>query len=207
MNKPDPEKSPKQNTLSTEELFQFRSKFEQAEKLTKEVEEFCDEVAIPAINELRYAGYHLSVALVDDLTSPDQELIKATNHCRRATYDAASAGIGAAMLSIDEFAEEYRVLAISDVIDGWTAKKAKVNQIRDMIPTGRTTEADKDRDYHHQAEAFRNLKEIYRELDAGRDDLNRKIEDQVRQSRRFVTNIAITVILGLAGIITAITLA
>lgn len=197
---------PKQD-LPQSKFVELRDKFEQAEKLTKEVEEFNDEVVIPAINELRYAGYHLSIALVDDLDDPVGEIVKATNHCRRATYDAASAGISAAILFVETFVDEFSGVVISEVITDWPAKLARVHEIQDNIPEGRVKDVDKDRDYEKQAQSFRDIKGIYRELVAARDDLNLKLTESRKESRRFVVNLAFAAAIGIASIIVAILLA
>ena len=44
----------------------YRASYADADQLSREVSNFRDDVAIPANNELRYAGYHLLQAIGDD---------------------------------------------------------------------------------------------------------------------------------------------
>lgn len=45
--------------LALEDYRRLRDEYDTADKVMKEVRAFVDEAGIPAINELRYAGYHL----------------------------------------------------------------------------------------------------------------------------------------------------
>ncbi len=63
------------------------------EKRLKKVEHLTSEVAIPAINQLRYAGQHLVRILGDCSQTPQKELEQAENHCKRASFDACEDGL------------------------------------------------------------------------------------------------------------------
>lgn len=82
--------------------------FSESEKTIKEAERaFPDRgVSVPAVNELRYAGYHL---LRWERTKNEEELGKALNHAKRAYYDAAELLLCAYIAAVDE-----RVKSIGD---------------------------------------------------------------------------------------------
>ncbi len=75
-------------------ISELTESYETADRFTREVAQFRSAVAVPANNELRYAGHHLLQALdgQEQISKPD-EVRKAKNHCERAMYDAAEAGI------------------------------------------------------------------------------------------------------------------
>jgi hypothetical protein len=59
--------------------------FSRAEEEIKKVEDLAGEVAIPAINELRYAGYHVLQALSGNSSEDqDEQFRRAKRHCERA---------------------------------------------------------------------------------------------------------------------------
>ena len=75
------------------------------------------EVAIPATNELRYAGHHLLQSINEDGMVHDEEYLrKAKSHCERAMYEAAEAGIMSALEQINDFRKDYKDIVVSEVV-------------------------------------------------------------------------------------------
>ena len=97
---------------------EVRQAFKDADTFSAEVGEFRQDVVIPVHNQLRNAGFHIVNALNDDgsVTSPSHQLYDARDHCRRAAYDAAVAGIISARTWIDAFREDYRGIVVKDVV-------------------------------------------------------------------------------------------
>ena len=66
--------------------------YRRAERAIKRCDSLTDAVPTPAINQLRYAGYHILVAISADKTGnvvkTSQELLEAEEHCKRAWLDA-----------------------------------------------------------------------------------------------------------------------
>ena len=66
--------------------------YRRAERAIKRCDAVEDAVPTPAINQLRYAGYHILVAIsadrIGDVAKTDQELLEADEHCKRAWLDA-----------------------------------------------------------------------------------------------------------------------
>ena len=66
--------------------------YRRAERAIKRCDTLADAVPTPAINQLRYAGYHILVAVsadkTGDVAKAAQELLEADEHCKRAWLDA-----------------------------------------------------------------------------------------------------------------------
>ena len=66
--------------------------YRRAERAIKRCDSLADAVPTPALNQLRYAGYHILVAISadkgGDAAKTAQELLEAEEHCRRAWLDA-----------------------------------------------------------------------------------------------------------------------
>ncbi len=95
--------------------------FVQAEQLIKLSEQTSDGVVIPSINELRYFGYHLLQAILDEHDSEqiNEQLKKAESHAKRAIYDASESIVLYHLIKAESFQNKffgisvcYRYLAI-----------------------------------------------------------------------------------------------
>ena len=105
------------------DVTELRQLYETADSFAREVGELRSDVPIPAHNELRYAGYHLLQSLDDEGTVVDEDLFrKAKNHCERAMYEAAEAGIMHALEVIEEFRQAYKTIAMGAVVPGYYEK-------------------------------------------------------------------------------------
>lgn len=173
-----------------------------ADKVMKQVQAFVDEAGIPAINELRYAGYHLLNALipVNDKTLPQEELARAINHCKRATYEASEMGILIAFDKISMFKTDYSQVVVSQVVPDWQQILTKCDLCRDEITLARQTGDDRSIDHGRFRDSFNELVSVCRKLDHARDDLNNLIEVKRTEARRYAVNVIIAII----GIVVAI---
>ena len=132
------------------------------------------EVPIPAINELRYAGHHLLQSIDDDGTIDIESLGKAKSHCERAMYEAAEAGIMFCLDSIKDSGKDYSDIVISEVIQDYPQRLARVQQTLDMIIKGRSDRDSVETHVDAYMEEFRMVRDTLRVCDASRDDLNIK---------------------------------
>ena len=113
---------------------ELRRLYETADGFAREIAEFRAEIPIPAHNELRYAGHHFLQAISDDVELVDEEqLRRAKNHCERAMYEAAEAGIISALDSIRVFRQDYKDIVVGDVLDGYTDKLVLAKRARDLL--------------------------------------------------------------------------
>lgn len=106
----------------------------------KITENISGEVAIPAINELRYAGFHILKGLsATDEEITEKELFKAKDHCEHAAYDAAAAGLVVVAESIRVFQVQYRDIAISDVVNNISEIRGRVDQAERILADGESS--------------------------------------------------------------------
>ena len=170
-----------------------------ADRFAREVFEFRNAVAIPAMNELRYAGHHLLRALADDGSVVDAEqLRKAVSHCQRAQYEAAEAGILAALGNIDLFKEEYKSLPIGECVVNYQDITAAARRAQNVLAGERSTEGpDVDgglSDPTRYMDIFRDLRDKWFVLDGSRDELAKLARKEVKETRRFIFGITLSVI-------------
>ena len=165
--------------------------YETADQFTREVAQFRSAVAVPANNELRYAGHHLLQALDgQEQISKSDEVRKAKNHCERAMYDAAEAGILYAIDEIGRFQDDYKCVVVSRVVKGYPNVRPLAIGAQATLAQGRGSRASAQQQTTEYMELFRQLRAAVHMLHGSRDDLNAMIdEDQVKEqteSRRFL---------------------
>lgn len=200
----DSEKSPASNSqtdiCSVPDLEHLRHHYDNADGFCREVQSFIQEAGVPAINELRYAGYHLLHALTNDSEPAEDQITKAVNHCKRASYEAAEAGIITCLIKISIFKDDYKRVVISDVVDDWHEILRDCEKCKSELATSREKGDDRSGDFDIHMDAFRLLRDHCAILDASRDDMNKKIRKEQSNQRRFVFNVSVAII----GIIVAI---
>jgi hypothetical protein len=151
------------------------SLYKKAEEALKIIERTQEELIIPTVNQLRYAGCHLS-RYVQDQSNKD-ELVKAANHCQRAIYDAYEAGIYYFSSNFNLFCEDYKEVVISDVLVDWVEIRQKVTNIKHFV-----SNPDNFRDTDTCEQYFLGLRDIIDKIEHARDDLNKIIKKQRNQS-------------------------
>lgn len=131
--------------LALEDYRRLRDEYDTADKVMKEVQAFVDEAGIPAINELRYAGYHLLNTIIpaNGEGLPHEELTRAVNHCKRATYEASEMGLLTAFDKVTAFKATYEQVVVSQVVNDWQEILTKCDIYRDEITAARRTEDDR----------------------------------------------------------------
>ena len=126
--------------MASQSIIDLKDLFNLAEQYAKEVEMLRSEVQISAINELRYAGYHILNAIDDEETVSEDELLKARSHCHRAMYEAVESGIMFCLDEIKDFQEKHSDVVVSEVIADYPDRLARTQRIVDMIVAGATPE-------------------------------------------------------------------
>lgn len=172
---------------------ELRRLYETADGFAREIAEFRVEIPIPAHNELRYAGHHFLQAISDDVELVDEEqLRRAKNHCERAMYEAAEAGILSALDSIRTFRLDYKDVVVGDVVGGYTEKLVSAKRAQDLLARGRVDRASAVARVSEYMSTFRELRAAVETLEAARDDVNARIMVQVRETRRFTLQLCLT---------------
>ena len=170
----------------------FSSLFHQAESAIKDIEISDRELIIAAVNELRYAGYHIA----NLISQPDQaeELTKAENHCKRAIYDAYEAHIIFLVFEFKTFKTDYSNTIISNIIPKYSEYRKQANTIISFI---KNTDKETKAEHYEKCRIYSSqLKDIVDELDAARDELNK----QIRKERRTTQLLVLSIVVAIASI-------
>lgn len=190
--------------------------FDEAEEKLKEVELLNSELPIPAINQLRYAGYHLARLFCEsDSEKIDAQINKAKGHCKRAIYDAHEVGIIHLLEQIKAFSEKDNPFShfIIDVIQAYPQLLLSANEASSFIAKIKENHRDNRDSYYQQCEPhYQKLREIVSTLKVSEPLIDQKaiayIENDRKESRRFIMT-SLLALLGIAvtafGIIVAST--
>lgn len=187
--------------IKSEDANQWHELFSQAEKRIKEIEHFNEGLDIPAINELRYVGYHLLEILTSEPIKQEEHKRRVVSHLQRAIYDACEALISLQLKELRTFQEDYRLVVVSEVVKDYQQLMTEAEAASSMIK-GTQRGHDGREAYYTQALGYVDtLSKINTILRAARDELNKKLEQRRRESRRWVIGIVVTVIAAAVGLI------
>ena len=170
----------------------LRERYALADRISKSVSLFGDEVAIPAINELRYAGYHLLQALGENGSLENSSHIdQAIEHCDRAIYDATEVGIIALAQRISKFLSYYRSVAMREAV-------RDLPEIRKTVRFSMTILSDgQKRSTKERVDIYDKLVEASKAIDDAKPDLDQLAYVDRRSRFRFVVS-SVLVALGIS---------
>lgn len=140
-----------------DDIQQLTKLYQEAEEILKEIERDTQEgLVVPAINELRYAGFHLLRSLnSDDPRKRAAELTSAESHAKRAIFDAVEVGVLDKMGTIKRFQNDYRLVAISDVVPSYIDKVSTIRKIQQLV---------NKYNMHNRADHYEECMDYYRQL-------------------------------------------
>ena len=177
----------------------FPELFEQAENAIKKVEWEDSKLHMPAVNELRYAAYHIKNFIKNPANK--DEIRQAEGHCKRAIYDAVEASIIFHVESFKKFQDDYRKIVITEVVREYPEYKKRINKIVSFIRP--VDKENKEEIYQKCLKYNEEIKEITATLDAAREELNKVIrKERARTQRNTILVIAgiLSVIIGLIAL-------
>jgi hypothetical protein len=132
--------------------------FSDAEAEIKSVEQQRILTVVPAINQLRYAGFHVLQSLVDDQVERAKHIGKAESHAKRSMHDALEAGVFGSLKTIEGFKDDYRFLELPAIWPEYVDKRARIEAIRrEMLglrPRNHVSHNDKLRGYNQELYAI-----------------------------------------------------
>ena len=172
--------------------------FETAEQHLKDLERrYHRDLLVPAINQLRYAGKHLSRILAGS-GDRDDEIRDAIKHCKRAIYDASELEIIFLCEFFDEFQDTYGTVVITeDILPGYNAIVQQFDEAIDYIGQ---IDGDGREDYYSQcADHVVVLRRAHKAAKAARQPLNALLGQQ-RTSR---INMVVTFVGTVGAIVSA----
>ncbi|MDG4574830.1 MAG: hypothetical protein P9C36_05730 [Defluviicoccus sp.] len=189
-------------SISSDEIANIRDLFRDAERQIKRAEEISGELAIPAVNELRYAGWHLLEALCSgDPDNAVEQLARARRHCQRAIFDASDTSIIYLLEKIRTFQDDYRRFVISDVIPDYSILKKTISSTRHKIEKAREGNDRRESYYLEAASSVGQLKDIGDRLDDSREELNKAVRRQNRETFKFWLMAILTAVAAVAAVL------
>lgn len=183
-----------------ETLDEIVALFRDAERAIKYVEDFGQTLVFPAVNQLRYTGNHLVRFLA---TRDRTELIDASRHVKRATYDAYETAIVYQMGCYEKFKQDYQKVQVTKVIPDYVEIQGQIEDARQFIRdhNGSKTRGDHYRDGQEHLDK---IKCMVHRLEVSRGELNKLIQSertkfmlQLTGSVAAVLSVLATVIIGL----------
>lgn len=176
------------NTTQSPEFKDVRELFRQAEAQVKVVENLRNALVVPAINQLRYAGYHVLAAITNQQSDcydedgcfndsqhddDNDDIKKAKCHCLRAIYDASEIGVSYCIDRINKFKIDYENTQITDIVQDYLDILADTKEAQTTLNS-----ASMKKSRHEYAQACQEhvtvLAAHLDKLDLARVELNKK---------------------------------
>lgn len=192
---------------------ELREAYREAEKAIRSVELVAKKVPVPALNEMRYAGYHaIALNLAESAAVREDEYRKVVAHCRRAYFDAHSMLLlllYAEVKNIRDALGEYLHFFPEIVGDAYSAKKEAVVNARKFIENLHSLKQDQQRwaardemcaACRPHVEACKAYIDTY---EAVREELSSRVDEAKRNRRSRI----VTTLLSLLSILVAILIA
>lgn len=180
--------------------------FEESEIKLKEVEQFTQDLSIPSINELRYAGYHLAKAICYEETGDNNqlncEIDKAKGHCKRAVYDAHEMGIIYVLEKIKLFNEQYtdHMSVVVEVMPNYSETVLlESSKASSCIADIKNSHRDNRDNFYTACEPYyTSLKNIVTQLSANKPLIDTIIDKNIKrekvETRRFIFSSCVTLL-------------
>ncbi|MDQ5911411.1 MAG: hypothetical protein QG599_3508 [Pseudomonadota bacterium] len=191
--------------MNAEELDKVSVLFNHAEAKLKLIERLhSQELVVPSVNELRYAGFHIIQAL--SAPSPETEKEnwqRAANHCKRAIYDALEVGVLDRLEAFKQFEIDYRLVEIPLIIPSYIDLRTVARKAQQLIADLENIEAYKDRDRYYQdiENHFNELNDAVDKITDARPELNKILNNRRKQFYLILVGIAATIFAGLLSVI------
>ena len=169
------------------EFKEIQGLYDTAERFIKEVELCHESVPFPAINQLRYAGHHLLKGLVaGEEQGLAVELGDVKDHCHRAMYEAADAGLIYLFRLRKRFQDDFSDVPITPVVPEYQGVVLIARDAQQLLVHGRLQRESPKEQVDEYMTKFRELRNGVNSLEAARDELNKAKLDKRRNDRRFI---------------------
>ena len=155
--------------------------FQEAESVLKDLEHrYHRDLLVPAINQLRYAGKHLSRIIANE-GDCNEEIKDAIKHCKRSIYDSYELEVIFLVEMFDRFQLDYQLVVISeDILPDYNKIVQRFDDALDFIGA---IKANSREDYYDQCrEHVKVLRQSYRAVKAARHPLNALMNQERKKS-------------------------
>ena len=185
--------------------------FQRLEPLQKETELVAKGLDGAALNETRNAAHHLLIALCNSDKCND-EIRKAENHAKRAIYDCHEAMLLNELEKFKVFKEDYKSTVVTDIVPDFIDRCKQGNSALDGITKIRKSDVenasddvrkyspDRNKLYEDIAPFLTIIKENNRHLELARPELNKIIQKENKDRRRFWIGAIVAIVAVLVGI-------
>lgn len=178
----------------------FLAEYDEASELCTKVQLFRKAAGIPAINEMRYAGYHLRFAFDDQARLVDQDqLRKARGHAQRASYEAAEAGLLLALEEINLFKEDYKNVIVTGDVKDYVAILADCDEAQGRLGVQRNLGDGQVLDHARHRQLFETFSKAANTLHAARPEINKRMNESRTGKRRWL----VTTLIALCALVAA----
>lgn len=179
---------------------EFVAAYDRADALCKRVQLFREEAGIPAINEIRYAGYHLRQSINKDGFVADQDqLRRAKSHAQRACYEAAEAGLVLALKEINLFRQNYKDVIVTGDVKDYIQIITIAEEAKKRLGAKRQLGDGQQLDHTRHEELFEYLSSAAEMLHAARPEINKRMHETRTVAKRWKITTAIAICAALAA--------
>lgn len=197
------------------ELFkEISQRWNRCERLLKTTERLRDEVNLPAINELRYAGRRiadcLAILVSDNLSAEDQQraqaLLRESYHfCMRAEHDCVDSVVLYVHTLIKKYDDLYDRDMLRQSCPRLAAYQAKKRQINDLIISSREEREHRDDIYQTIiADHLDDMILVAEELENAKDTLKTEYARRLKALQGIQRKSEIALWVGVVGTIVGI---
>ena len=157
-------------------IIELEDIFRKAEIKVKEIERLEEKLAIPPINELRYAASHIIKAISEKTSAFDEEIWAAIRHCRRAFFDACDIGISYFIHEFRSIEKKYSEISITDVLPEYVSQRMEVlRAIKDIRSLNLTDNGEnRETKYADAEKTLGKIKDLVEKLEYADPELQKK---------------------------------
>ncbi|MGB0696874.1 MAG: hypothetical protein ACPGOY_14575 [Rhodospirillaceae bacterium] len=184
--------------IEKERILALKSLFSKAEAAIHEAEGLHEDVIIPSINQLRYAGYHLLIALTDD-EQIEVQMTKAENHCQRAVFDANDSILNYLLANIAQFRRDYRLIALGPHFPEYKEAFRIEREAQEFLKKAKQNQKSREKFYAESQDMVNKLIQAHNAMEESREELNKELK---RHNRDVIIKYATFILLFLGSIIT-----
>lgn len=185
-------------------LEDYSKLFSDAEVQIKKTEILDKEIVIPAINQLRYAGYHIAQWIKNN---KETEINKAINHCKRAYYDGKEVGLIFLLEKIQQFNDDFSKNPITmSVLPDYPKIIVRAQNAADSLENVKKNHYQTRYEIYKTCDQYyEELKNIIKELKVAEPIIVNQTQEknriEIKDTRRFIISTAISLIVILITIL------
>lgn len=178
--------------ISEEDRKDLKGLFNQAEAAIQLIEPRWEGLAIASVNQLRYAGFHLANACVEEtLDKATDHFVRARRHCLRSIYDAFDGGIIFILTEIARFQKDYRAIDIASLVPEYPKIRHAAREAKELLNTAKENRPGRQMYFKTASETYKKLESMNDTLETARALLNKALTKQNRDAKAYWVKIGL----------------